>query len=196
MECKNCKRKIKDNSLFCPYCGKIPTIDPGSGENVGITEKSFTKDKLNKALFFILPLLAVGLFCLWFVRTVTIDVGTTSALIQLDVSLFAPTRKFDFLVVTLVALSFLLRIVFIAKKDNRTPGLLILSAVPDIFSLGIIVFRLISLNSSIMDMPQLSANSAGYSLNFFGWLFIAVCIISTAIHLLSIYFSRKAAEDK
>ncbi len=187
MICKNCNKKIKDGSLFCPHCGMLPSTSSNStNENVVKKENPFKNEKLQKHVHIILPLLSVTVILLWFCKTISLDAGSTSGLYSVDMPLFILLKGVALLAVAFAAVSLAVRILIIVKKDKRSIILYSVSAASDAVSLGCIIFKLLDVRATVAGGAWENLTSAQFGLNALGWVFVIVCAISIMLHLMLI----------
>ena len=198
MVCKNCKRKINDNSLFCPHCGMIPTIDSSSNNNnetVVCEQKKIVSESILKLIQCILPILSVAVICLWFCKTISLNASSTSGLYGLEFSLFYLSKGMALLSVALAVVSLIIRIFILLKKDRRDAILYYVSVLSDVVSLGCLVYKLIDVNAIVLNGTYENLNSAGFSFNTLGWCFVAVITLSIDLHVLLIIKNYKSEMD-
>ncbi len=188
MVCKNCNKRIKDDSLFCPHCGLIPnTSFNNSNESLAYKQKPLENEKLQKILHYILPFLSIGVICLWFCKIISLNAGSNSGLYRIDLPLSLLLKDLTLLSIGLAVVSFAIRVFLLIKKDKRNMILYSVSALSDIVSLGCLVFKLLDIKSSVANGIYENLNSAQFSLNTLGCIFIVICIVSIIIHLILIF---------
>lgn len=188
MICTNCNKKIKDNSLFCPHCGLIPnTSSNNSNEPIVYKQNPLENEKLQKILHYILPFLSIGVICLWFCKTISLNAGNNSQLYRIDLPLSLLLKDLSLLSVGLAVVSFAIRVFLLVKKDKRNMILYSVSALSDIVNLGCLVFKLLDVKSIVASGVYENLNSAQFSLNTLGCIFIVICVVSIIIHLILIF---------
>lgn len=188
MICTNCNKKIKDDSLFCPHCGLIPnTSSNNSSEPMVYKQNPLENEKLQKILHYILPFLSIGVICLWLCKTISLNAGSNSGSYRIDLPLSLLLKDLTLLSVGLAVASFAIRVFLLVKKDKRNMILYSLSALSDMVSLGCLIFKLLDVKTSVANGIYENLNSAQFSLNTLGWIFMVICVVSILIHLLLIF---------
>lgn len=188
MKCQNCKKTIKDNILFCPHCGLIPTTSSNkSDENVVFEGYSLRAEKLMNYARMALPFFAIAVICLWFCKSLSLSSGGYG----IELSLFFFMKGLALLSVMISLVSLVVRIIVLIKKEKQSVLLYSVSAFSDVISLGCIIYKLIEVKSKISNEIYGVTDMAEISLNTFGWIFIAVCVLSVLLHLLLILFCSK-----
>lgn len=196
MICKNCKKKIKDECLFCPHCGLIPSIhSKSSNETITDEQKSLEKGRVTKTIYRILPILSVAVICLWFCKTITLNTSSVSGLYSLDFSLFYLLKGVALLSVVLAVVSLIVRILVLINKDKKTTILYFVSSLSDVVSLGCLIYKIINVKSIVLNGTYENLSSVGFNINTLGWVFIVVCILSIALHLILIFGREKTEGD-
>ncbi|MBR4071679.1 MAG: zinc ribbon domain-containing protein [Clostridia bacterium] len=196
MICKNCNKKIKDDSLFCPHCGLIPnTSSNSSNETIIYKQKPLENERLQKILHYILPFLSIGVICLWFCKTISLNAGSNSGLYSIDLPLSFLLKGFALLSVGLAVVSLAIRIFLLVKKDKRNMILYSVSTLSDVVSLGCIVFKLLDVKSIVANGIYENLSSAKVSLNTLGWFFIVICVLSILLHLILNFCKAKTKGD-
>lgn len=187
MICKNCNKKIKDGSLFCPRCGMIPSISAHcSTEEPVANKKALINENFQKAIHCGLPFMSVLMVILWFCKTISLNAGSNTGLYSIDLSLFFFFRGFALLSVAVTLASLAVRILLALKKEKRCIILYAVSVFPDILSMGCIIYKLIDVQSGVSGGVYTNLNSADFSLNILGWLFIVLCALSLLFHVILI----------
>ena len=188
MKCQNCKKTIKDNILFCPHCGLIPTTSSNKcDENVVFEGYSLRAEKLMNYARMALPFFAIAVICLWFCKSLSLSSGGYG----IELSLFFFMKGLALLSVMIALVSLGVRIIILIKKEKQSVLLYSVSALSDVISLGCIIYKLIEVKSKISNEIYGVTDMAEISLNTLGWIFIAVCVLSVLLHLLLILFCSK-----
>lgn len=196
MLCKNCKKRIKSDSLFCPHCGLIPnTFSNSSNEATAYKLKILKNEKLQKILHYVLPLLSIVVICLWFCKTISFDAGSNSGLYSIDLSLFFLLKDISLLPIGLAVISLAIRAFLLVKQDKQNLVLFAVSALSDLVSLGCLIFKLMDVKSIVANGIYENLSSAQFSLNTVGWLFIIICVLSILFHLLLNFGKAKTEGD-
>ena len=188
MICRNCNKRIKDDSLFCPYCGLIPTMCADKKEELIL--KPIGNKRISKSVHCILPILSIAVICFWFIKTIVLKTSGDSGAYSVNLSLSFFMKSFTLIAVGVAVVSFAIRIYLFIKKDKRNVILYIISAFSDVLSLGSIIFKLMCMKIAVSNATYDILTAADFSLNVWGWGFVFVCTVSVLLHLLLIIFKK------
>lgn len=185
MKCHNCGKTIRDNSLFCPFCGKIPNII-SKNDN----DKPIQKD--TSRFTYAIPIILIVLGCvnivLWFIKTISLCFFTSNYIYDVKYSLLTLYNNFSIAYIVLHISAMSVRVLAVIKRKNFKKRLYFISAASDVFSVTCLFWKLATVESVTMGE---TINKVSASLTSAGWMLAIVCVLSLGIHMSLIFVNMK-----
>lgn len=193
MKCPNCGKTIKDNSLFCPFCGKMPSIIYKSGDDEPILQcHTIIPNRFISAAPIFLAVLGCANIILWFVKTMVLRLFTAEQEYDVQFSLSTLYRNFTVTVIILCMAAMTVRVLAAIKGKNFDKRLYFLSIAADVCSLSCLFWKFATMASN--DVGETTVQGS-VSLTAAGWTLVAVCLLSLGIHM-TLIFARKSQPEK
>lgn len=192
MKCLNCGKTIKDNNLFCPFCGKMPSIVHENGDDEPILQRhTIIPNKFISTAPIFLTVLGCANIILWFVKTVVLRLFTAEQKYDVQFPLSMLYRNFTVVAVILCVVAVSVRVLAFIKGQNFDKRLYFLSIAADVCSLACLFWKFATMAS--IDVGETIAQ-ASVSLTAAGWILAAVCLLSLGIHMILIFANRSQPE--